>query len=155
MKWGTERRHIAARDGAMAIYDFAKTTETLIPKLKHTPRLSSYVDHQQLRLSRKQLGQLFPHFEGIRHSVAHSAELRSERQKHQVKQSIPGLVQGMALGGPNTPIVVRNALRGQTFMNTFRGKLQTYEMSLDTLAGLRSIKNGIYQGFRHYERKKS
>ena len=153
IKWGTDRRYIAARDGAMAIYNFAKTTETFSPRLKVSPTLSSYVDHQQLRSSCKALGQLFPHFEGIRHSVAHSAELRNERQKHQIRQPVPGLIPGIALGGPNTPIDVRNTLRGRTFMNTFKGKLQTYEMSLDTLAGLKRIKDGIYQAFRHHERK--
>jgi hypothetical protein len=65
----------------------------------------------------------------IRHSVAHSAEL-PDKDKH----SVPGpveLVPGFVVGSATIPVVIRSGLNGRKFQNTFEGKLQSYEISVD------------------------
>ncbi len=144
--WGTQHKYIAARDGAMTLYHFGKTADDIGPNLKKSPTLWALVDHRQLKTARKLMRQLFPDFVEIRHSVGHSAELRNEREKHQVKgpfEASPAFI----VGDSTVPVTIRNHLLGRSFRNTFNGKLRAYEMSADTLKGLESVKDGFYQAF--------
>jgi hypothetical protein len=47
-------------------------------------------------------------------------------------------LQAHPLGTVQTKILVRNSLQGCRFQNTFEGQLRAYEVSSDSLVGLRS-----------------
>jgi hypothetical protein len=148
---GRARMHIAARDGAMTIWNFAKTLEGVTGRVfTICPTLSQHVDHRQLRSARELLCQSFPHFALIRHSVAHAAEGKEETAKHKIEgivgDAFPTL-QAHTLGSVRTKILIRNSLQGRKFLNTVDGQLRAYEVSTDSLASLNRIKEAAYAAF--------
>ncbi|MEH2569628.1 hypothetical protein [Bradyrhizobium sp. AZCC 2289] len=150
---GLARMYIAARDGAVTIWNFAKTLEGISRRVfKDCPTLARHVDRTQLRSANKLLRQLFPDYAPIRHSVAHAEELRENAAEHKV-DGIVGEVfptlESHPLGALHTEILVRNSLQGRTFRNTFEGQLRAYEISSDSLGGLNKIKEATYAAFAH------
>ena len=150
---GLARMHIAARDGAVTIWNFAKTVEGIGRRVfKECPTLARHVDRTQLRSANKLLRQSFPDFAPIRHSVTHAEELREKAAEHQI-DGIVGEVfptlQAHPLGTVQTKILVRNSLQGCRFQNTFEGQLRAYEVSSDSLVGLNKIKEAAYAAFAH------
>ncbi|PDT76991.1 hypothetical protein [Bradyrhizobium sp. C9] len=148
---GLARMHIAARDGAVTIWNFAKALEsTARPIFTECPTLAQYVDRKQLKAANKLLRQLFPDFAEIRHSVGHAQELREEATKHQVDGTVGEMfptLHAHPLATVQTKILIRNSLHGRTFRNTFEGRLRTYEVSSDSVAGLNRIKDAAYAAF--------
>jgi hypothetical protein len=147
--WGSNWMALAARDGAISINNFGKAMEATTAPLGGCPTVLALLDRDALKLARKLMRDLFPSFEAIRHSVAHSAELH-DKDKH----SVPGpveLVPGFVVGSATIPVVIRSGLNGRKFQNTFEGKLQSYEISVGTLNGLNSVKTAIYSAFVRVE----
>jgi hypothetical protein len=148
---GRARMQIAARDGAMTIWNFAKSLDGITGRVfAKCPMLSQHVDHRQLRSVRKLLRQTFPDFVSIRHSVAHAAELREDAEKHKIEETVGEIFPTLhphALGTVRTKVLIRNSLQGRSFRNTFDGRLCTYEVSTDTLASLNRIKEAAYAAF--------
>jgi hypothetical protein len=150
---GLARMHIAARDGAVTIWNFAKTVEGIGRRVfKECPTLARYVDRTQLRSANKLLRQLFPDFAPIRHSVTHAEELREKAAEHQINAIVGEVfptLQAHPLGTVQTKILVRNSLQGRRFQNTFEGQLRAYEVSSDSFVGLNKIKAATYAAFAH------
>jgi hypothetical protein len=117
---------------------------------KDCPTLSERVDHKQLKSARKLLPQSFPDFVSIRHSVSHAAELRDEAEKRKIEGVIGEvfpMLRGFPFGTIRTRMLIRNALHGRKFLNTFQGRLRAYEISTDTAASLNRIKEAAYVAF--------
>lgn len=149
---GQARMHIAARDGAMTIFNFARTVEGIHGKNAFTncPTLSTYVDREQLRSARKLLNQSFPDFVPIRHSVAHAAELREETEKHHAEAVVGDIfptLRGTPLANIRTKMMLRGALQDRNFICTFEGKVRTYEVSANTFSALKKIKEQVFAAF--------
>jgi hypothetical protein len=149
---GHARMLIAARDGAMTIWNFGKTLdEGLTGRIfNECPTLSQHVDHKQLRSARKLLVQSFPDFVPIRHSVAHAAERKNKAANHMIEETVRNVfpaLQDHAVGSVKTKILIRNGLQGRKFLNTFEGQLRTYEVTTDTVDKLNGIKGAAYAAF--------
>jgi hypothetical protein len=69
---------IAARDGAMTIFHFAKVLENMMASIGQCPTILALVDRDKFKKVRKNLRELFPRFEAVRHSVAHAGELMKD-----------------------------------------------------------------------------
>ncbi|MBR0869031.1 hypothetical protein JQ633_01575 [Bradyrhizobium tropiciagri] len=137
---GQTRLFIAARDGAVTIYNFARTVEGLKgTPFVGCPTVSAHVDHDQLRVSRKLLRDGFPDFAPIRHAVSHAAELREEGTKHQAEAVIGDVfpvLQATPWGNMRTKMTLRGVLQDRKFISTFDGRFRTYDVTADTLTRL-------------------
>lgn len=71
---------IAARDGAITLYNLGRTMEGARAALKNCASLNQLIDHDALSKATKMFRQRFPRFEALRHMVAHDAEF-SQTQK--------------------------------------------------------------------------
>lgn len=148
---GLARLQIAARDGAVTIFNFARTVEGLKGSLfAECPTLSAHIDHNQLRAARKLLKECFPDFAPIRHAVAHAAELREEGTKHQA-EAVIGDVFPTLLATPwantRTKMTLRGVLQDRKFISTFDGRVRTYEVTAATLANLNKVKDSAFAAF--------
>jgi hypothetical protein len=133
----------------MSIYHFGKAVENISASLRECPTIRGRVDHVSRRTTLKKLRALFPEFEDMRHSVAHAGELMEDADTAE-RHSIQGpLSHGRIEIGPGK-VILRNCFTGSTgreFMNTFEGKIQTYEISSTTHAALTKIMNEFYSAF--------
>jgi hypothetical protein len=150
-QWRVEEwKFIAAREGAMSIYHFAKALEDIMACLNKSPTVLGLVRRPEIRKARKLLRKHFPKFETVRHAVAHAGELMRE----------PGAYSRHVITGP---VVIGDIYFGGTFglrdtfvserkfVNTFEGAVQEYEISQATLHALTEIRMQFFAAFRDVE----
>jgi hypothetical protein len=140
---------VAARDGAITVFNFGKSIEIIIANTSRCETLMGKIDHEQLRTAGRLLRQHFPRFEGIRHSITHMAEFHSSVAKirsHRVTKHPQGdpLIDKVLSMGPLFP---GGDLFGQTFIAAHDGKALSYELNSASLAALRSIMDAAYRPF--------
>jgi len=134
---------LAARDGAMTIYRFAKALEIATGLLSHCQTVLADVDRTRLRSARQNLAALLPEFESVRDAViqaaAHMNDLDSVGRSSRLEHSDGEL---------------RDALRGRKYQSTFDGKLQIYRINRQTYEGLIAVANEFYSAFgKHYHQE--
>jgi hypothetical protein len=147
--WAQDWMSLAARDGAMTIFNFGEALKSLGTCFKDCPTLRDRVNHDALRSARKLMTEHFPNREVIRHSIGHSAEM-AKSLDHRDKNSIRGpyeITPGLMLGDEKTLVNVRNSLQGRTFRNTIDGKMYTYDIRMETMSTLNEIRLLIYSAF--------
>lgn len=145
--WAEDWRTIAARDGAMTIFNFGEALDAI--SFQELPTLRRQTDHDRLRQARKLMKTHFPNRVYIRHSVGHSAQMtRSvpEMEKHSVRGPYE-IFTGAPLGDNRTLVNIRNSLRDRTFINTYEGKIFSYEISTETIKDLNEIRFMTYSAF--------
>lgn len=140
-RWTT----LAARDGAMSIYHFAKAMEAGTD-FSGCPSLGATVDHKALRLVRKLFASRFPHFLPMRHALAHKAELTGSVQQID-ENSIKGDFDnfGVRIEGGGGMII--DHLFNDTFATTFEGQVLSYDVTPQTHANLEDIARRLYATF--------
>jgi hypothetical protein len=131
MKW----QFIAARDGAMAIYHFKKTMETIRGSVGVTPSLLEQVDTEKHKLASKFLDSYFPRLEKQRYLVAHSAETKIE----------PFAPNTTNERRPN--VLILHSLAGRRYTSDYRGETFAYELSEASMVKLNNVKLRIFEGF--------
>jgi hypothetical protein len=148
---------VACRDGAMSIYHFGKALEGIMSYLGQCPTVLEMTDRKLVRVARKRLRELFPNFEAVRHAVAHAGELMNDpetKRRHAVKADNLKLLEGLSVQSDSLNIAQVNivqVLSGRKFTNTFEGKVQSYEISRETLDALIDVKRIFYSAFREAE----
>lgn len=147
------RWHIlAARDGAMSVYHFAKSMDGATNFRSCRP-LISLVDREGLRDARKYFSASFPSLVGIRHAVSHAAEMTDSVEsfaEHALKEGYEGYGHKFESGGS----LVMNSLYNRTFLTMFEGRVLTYDLTQETLAKLIDITRRVYGTFPDPRRRK-
>jgi hypothetical protein len=153
--WGGNWMNIAARDGAITIYNFGQTIEAIRSNMRDCPTIMPLIDSRALRTASTLMRKAFPGYEQIRHSVGHAAEF-SQSADLMKKHSVAGpyeIMPGPPIGQASTRVNIRNSLRGKTFTMTHGGKLYSYNLDRDSLEKLNRIKDVVYSAFRDVETK--
>jgi hypothetical protein len=146
--WVHAWQYIAARDGAVTIYNFGKAFELISHNFVKCPTVVSLVDRESLKTARRRMRELFPRYEAIRHAIAHSAELMNQESSSK-KHSISGpfeLARGL-VAPAGTTVMISGTLKDREFISTVKGQLQSYEISKATLDGLTDVRIDIYTAF--------
>jgi hypothetical protein len=134
MRW----RFIAARDGAMTIFHFGKTMEAIRSNgLRPCHTIRSMIQYQPLRTANKLFNNSFPHFEKLRHSIAHAAEL-SGKLKSINQHSVKGFF-------------MQNVLSGNIFSQTYEGKTFSYKLSQTSLQHLITVRDQVFSVFLPFD----
>ncbi|MPZ55958.1 MAG: hypothetical protein GEU91_05535 [Rhizobiales bacterium] len=132
---GWER--VAARDGAMTIWHFAKCLAGIRSRLNEVPTINAKVNHTELRTAAKLFESKFKDFEDVRNAVAHIAELHKNSQASDFNSI-------HAAGGSHR---MSENFHGRTFASSFEGKLVHYTVSQETLNDLIAIKDRAFDAF--------
>jgi hypothetical protein len=137
---------VAARDGAMSIYHFARTMQGIRASLNGCPTFKGKVDHEKLRSVSKSFRQTFPSFEGIRHGIAHSAELVESIDRFE-RNAFTGAAPEWMFQQAYERLMLTGALYGHNFTLTWEGRLLSYEIHVRTLENLRRLVAEFFSGF--------
>ena len=139
---------MAARDGAMTIYHFGCAIDGIKNSLPTSPALNGKVDRRKLKDGSNIYRTSFPGYLALRHVVAHVADFSQTLEKktsHSVKGPFrKGLFRS---DDPNGVTWLGGNMNGCTYAVTYEGEAFTYDLSRETVAKLRSIKNRIYSAF--------
>jgi hypothetical protein len=84
----------------------------------------------------------------MRTSVAHSGELHGQIDEHASKA--PHIGDGFVIGVGS---YVKDCFDGRNFMNSFEGRILSYELSQSSLDGLSKIVATFFSAFRDAERE--
>ncbi len=136
--WLMPWQFIAGRDGAMTIFHFGKTIESIKESgFFGCPTLKAKIDHAQLRIGAKLFRQWFRDFERVRHSVAHAAELQ-KNQESRKRNSMRGAS-------------MQNVLVGRNFQNTHGGRILSYEIGQTTMTRLKRTQDQFFAPFKEFD----
>jgi hypothetical protein len=127
----SEWMFIAARQGAICLFNLGKSMEGVRADLKKCPSLNALVDQEKVSEATRILRERFPRFEGIRHFVAHDAEFsrsRESRTKHALRDAVR--VGDFMEAGAANPI--GQNLNGDEFLCSFEGKLVSYQINVES-----------------------
>lgn len=136
-------QYIAGRDGAMTIWHFYEAMERVRKSLdaRKYPVLTSLIDFEPIRKAVADLKAAFPAFEQLRHSVAHSGDAIVAHEKHgAINPKIPEMT-------INGKMFISTGFINDHFTNTFDGKLQSYELSVSSLAAIDLAMTTFLSGF--------
>jgi hypothetical protein len=97
------------------------------------PSILARINSRELRIAYKLFRQWFPYAEGVRHAVAHSAELHRD-----AATSARNTFQGMALSA---------ILHNRSFAHSLDGQLVQYQLDQTSLSRLNRVKEYFYQPF--------
>jgi len=125
---------VAARDGAMSIFQFGESMKFIKAGVHMAPSLSVMIDSEAWKSANRRFKKDFPRFEAMRHAVAHSAEMIKTRAH--LKKNSAG------------QMFIQSSLSGRQFQATYDGKLLSYEMSQETLNKLTLVLSEFYRAFR-------
>ena len=137
----------------MTIYHFGRTLRHLRAALGSCPTVNSLVDPQSLRLVSRKFEARFPDFERLRHAIAHSSDLWKNVASFTRNAFTGGLTGPLIVVAKGARIVMHNNLVNRQFSMTFEKQLVSYEISIETLNHLISLKNEFYSAFRPAEKK--
>jgi len=135
---------LAARDGAMTVFHFAKTLDAVKSGVAGSKNISATLDHTQFRSIRREFREHFPNFEPVRHAVAHSGELLKD-EKRRSENTFSGSFDGPGLLiRDSTDVFVSEMLVDRTFSNTFDGKIISYDLSWENWRVLDKIVSDLF-----------
>ena len=139
--------YLAGRDGALTIYHFGIACDGIRQSLAGCPTLRAKVDTTALRAAVRDCRKHFPNSEVIRHSIAHAADKVRSPQTFQEHSFSGSFKLGDLDIDDKKGITVTHAFVGQSFFNSWKGKIHSYELSPATLHKLMAIKNAIWDRF--------
>ncbi len=122
-------KHIAARDGAINLYHFSTTLESISKSIGLAKSLHHTADHDKIKAARKLFRDTFPTVEKMRHSVAHAADLHKSKENTK-ENTVFGEKGGLFISG--------NLVKG-VFSFTHEGKVVSYELSQRTANIVREV----------------
>ncbi|HEY8066660.1 MAG TPA: hypothetical protein VIF40_18325 [Methylosinus sp.] len=141
-------RFIAAKSGAMSIYEFYQIIHSINKSIKKCPTLAPLVDINERKKSAKLFDDAFPKFGGIRNSLAHGAEATSDNEKI-LRHAL------MPFGGELT-ILMNSAIIGNEFCITVDGTILGYLVSRESVDKLKAALDALLkalQPLQNFRRK--
>lgn len=140
---------IAARDGAMSIYHFAKTLNNIDNVLARMPSLAAKTDRTKRKEARNMLRESFPDHIDARDAVAHAADKASMREKegHSIKDDFDiGNIRARTAGKKMSAAIV-DFLHDNTYTCSWEGKLVSYKIDIESLKKIAAIRDLFYDSF--------
>ncbi|WP_143435244.1 hypothetical protein [Henriciella aquimarina] len=121
---------VAARDGAMTIYHFAKALDNANGAAFRVPTIARLVDKNLLKDARKLLEDTFPLHVALRHAVAHAAELASNPEKEK-DRALSGPYEGLGIKieHEQATATIEEGLSNRTFFTTHQGQILSYDIT--------------------------
>ncbi len=141
-QWGL----IAARDGAIQIYNFGCCLQSINSLLASCSTVEKAVDVSKLRDASTQFRDAFPRYEAVRHVVGHAVEFVASMAKFKAHASrgykspqvqIPGV---LFSGGD---------IEGSSFIATYKGKVVSYDLTVTTRDVLATTSETVITAFPH------
>lgn len=141
---------IAARTGALCLYDFYQSTQAINQTLLHRcPSIKERVDMEEKKKGQSLLTNFFPTHGAIRTAAAHPGEINSTPDKSAANQvvasAIPHLVRND--GPEDVKINITNSLIGDQYTCTFEGKLVGYGVNEGSAKALEAVLNHWQNAF--------
>jgi len=145
-------RLLAARDGAMSIYHFAKTLGGVDNWSRQSDVIQSHINKEKIREARRLLREKFPRLEAIRHSVAHRAEITSS-QRWVDTHAFSGSFKNDALSIENSKnVIILNPLSNNVFTTTWEGTIIEYEVSKTSSEALDDVMIMYFESYSSMDR---
>ena len=135
---------IACRDGAITLFNFAKSLDAIRGARRNVPSLPTF-DSNKLKAAWKEFRTHFPSFEAIRHGVAHAAELMKDVPSYNRNVSSKSSAQDSVFFPSG--ILVQNAIVGRRFSLTIDGELVSYELSEASVFNLARVRTTVFDAF--------
>ncbi len=132
---------MAAKAGAIKIYEFHRLEQAIDAMLKKCPTLEAMLDLEARKRAARLFHDTFPNFADVRDVAAHGAEIFDNPDKvnrHATRGEIYGLPNFMIKSGDGK-IVGRDLLVESTYSAVFEGKQVSYNLSDATVATLHSV----------------
>jgi hypothetical protein len=143
MSW----REIAGRDGAMTIWDFARTTHLISTNLEKCPTLKPMVVRKNIESALAEFQRCFPHAKTIRHAAAHPADIFGTARDRQ-RNAFSGPYRDDKIQIDDSREIVLSGVRGRKVTVTIGGNIINYELSQASLDIIEDVKNRILEEFR-------
>jgi len=138
---------VAGRDGAMTVFHLVKSIEVIQDRLHCCPTLAAEIDLLALRKVRKTFQRSFKDWEGVRHTVGHSADLKNtaaRRAVHSVKTGIPGIIELR----DGASLILNGCFVGDEFMSTFEGRQVSYALTAESHRVICKMVDDVYAIFQ-------
>lgn len=137
---------IAGRDGAMTLWHFAKSIETI--RTAHLDRrlypiLVGLVDFSKTREAEREFKKLFPEFYDVRLAVAHAGEIAADMEHAVIG---PSSKLGINIDA-GASVWMSNCFVGRSFTVTFEKQILSYPLTRESLAALDRIKRIFFSAF--------
>jgi len=139
---------IAARDGAMSIYNFGKVLSAMDESIAGLQILKEHIPTDLRRDARRLFSEAFPDFIYVRHGIAHSGErLKSNvAGKHSSLESWSnGHISYEQSEDAPISFILTDVLSQRRYSNTWDGKVRSYEISLASLKKLAAARDKIFE----------
>jgi hypothetical protein len=140
---------IAARDGAMQLYNFGQTMKAFNGLLGRTRGgiVAAHVDHKLLKAAQELFQTTFPHWNEIRQGAAHLAD-HSKTPERLAANAVAAEKLPHVDAPAGMLINATNSLHGRTYSCGVGGEYVSYELSQQTVATLEQIYGMIYLAFQ-------
>lgn len=138
---------IAARDGAITVYNFQIALGAVIETVNTSQFLFDKVDKAALKAARKHFESAFPVARDMRHSVGHATD-KARNVKQHLENGYSGVlnVPGLELDLVKDYLVVDH-LEGRTLYNSFEKKIVCYTIDQAALDHLAAVRNEVFDQF--------
>jgi len=134
-------RMMSGSQGAIAIFNLAKTLAAIRGSLNKVPTLLPHIDTDALKTAEKKLKDAFPNVEAIRHGVAHGGEALAT--EHNVDKHMPSGTFETPIGPMRAEnggmIFLNRAFADRTFMTMWGKEVVSYSLDNASLAGVMSV----------------
>jgi hypothetical protein len=124
----TEWMRIAAKSGAMSIYEFHRIEQAIDNMIARCPTIEAAIDKNARKNASRLFADAFPNFADIRGIAAHGWE----------NSATPEKVLKNALKDFGS-VLISEGLHGRDYVNSFEGKMISYSVSQDTLDRLSAV----------------
>jgi ribosomal protein L37AE/L43A len=142
---------MAARDGALAIYNFGQALAAISPRLHKCQTISARVDHPAVRLARKAFRAALPSYDAVRHAVSHASDFNATIEKRDEHSIMPPWKYSRAnvtheiIGAQ--PVRMTEQLIERAYCVSYAGGVHYYEVTSQTLNVLSKARERVYAAF--------
>lgn len=141
IKMATAWARIAARDGAITIYNFRSSLDNVTSCLHLVPCVKQRTCRETLRMLKRRFDAHFPHWERMRHGISHEADFAGARDEHAFSGSYEQ--HGIKLNTGRQKVILTDTVSGRTFITTVKKQIVTYEISNASLEMLKTTYNEL------------
>jgi hypothetical protein len=138
---------IAARDGAITIYNFSESIKGIRSGALANKSIKNLVDWPTYEQARDKFRESFPTARNLRHAVSHAAEMMSS-SKQRGRNIVRKDFQGHGFRTEDSTFHVSQGIHGTTFFSSHANSVGSYEVTEETLKTLQSVRDGILKSFQ-------
>jgi hypothetical protein len=131
VKW----KQLAARDGAITLYNFAETKQVIDKQKAQCPTIFPHVDRKTLKRANVLFNKAFPGLADIRLSVAHAGKL-AKSEEESARHRVPG-----------SKVQITQMLADRRFSSSVNSKMASYDLTAESAAVLEAVTDEIYRAY--------